>query len=51
MTWQNFIEELCTREEYNLTSAQREVLKCLPKNKVPTIQELQNIYNKHYFLY
>jgi hypothetical protein len=48
MSWNNFLELLCKRREYGLTSLEAEVLICLEENQCPTKNDLLATYIKLY---
>jgi hypothetical protein len=48
MSWQNFLEVLCKRREYGLTSLETEVVMCLEESNCQTKNELLQIYIRYY---
>ena len=48
MDWKNFLEGICKRREYGLTSLESEVLMCLEENRLQTKKDLLEAYIRSY---
>lgn len=48
MSWNSFLEALCKRQEYALTSFEMEVIMCIQEAQGQTKNELLTVYNQSY---